>query len=151
PSMTCQQAAQIIQTRATQGPHPLSQLAIAVSSQLLRQGINPGGYGQNVLWTNAANRSGAWRDLYNWPANVEPSSKQSNQLDADQQAHMTRIRDASLVELMDIVFASGQRSLESLFIAFATTDRLRFPAPHADVQEAADGVIRLLGTRKKIS
>ena len=52
---------------------------------------------------------------------------------------------------MDIVFASGQRSLESLCIAFATTDRLSFPAPNADVQEAADGVIRLLGSRKKLS
>ena len=32
------------------------------------------------------------------------------------------------MELMDIIFASGQRSLESLCIAFATTDRLTFPA-----------------------
>lgn len=151
PSMTCQQAAQVIQARAAQGPYLLSQLAIDVSGQLLRQGINPGGYGQNVLWTNAANRSGPWRELYNWPAGGAPSAKQNNQLGADQQAHMTRIREASLMELMDIVFASGQRSLESLFIAFATPDRLRFPPPNADVQEAADGVIRLLGTRKKIS
>lgn len=151
PSMTCQQAAQVIQARAAQGPYILSQLAIDVSGQLLSRGINPGGYGQNVLWTNAANRSGPWRDLYNWPAGGAPSAKQNNQLGADQQEHMTRIREASLMELMDIVFASGQRSLESLFIAFATADRLRFPAPNADVQEAADGVIRLLGTRKKIS
>ena len=55
------------------------------------------------------------------------------------------------MELMDIVFASGQRSLESLCIAFATTDRLSFPAPSAHMQEAADGVIRLLGSRKKLS
>ena len=52
---------------------------------------------------------------------------------------------------MDIVFASGQRSLESLCIAFATTDRISFPASSTDVQEAADGVIRLLGSRKKLS
>ncbi len=148
PSMTCQQAAQVIQTRAVQGPHLLSQLAIDVSGQLLRHGINPGGYGQNVLWTNAADRTGPWRELYNWPSGT---AKPSNQLGADQQDHATRIREVSLMELMDIVFASGQRSLESLFIAFATTDRLRFLAPSADVQEAADGVIRLLGTRKKIS
>ena len=55
------------------------------------------------------------------------------------------------MELMDVVFASGQRSLESLYIAFATTDRISFPAPSADIQEAADGVIRLLGSRKKLS
>jgi hypothetical protein len=151
PSLTCQQAAQIIQLRAAQGPYPVSQLAIDVSGQLLRQGINPGGYTQAVSWTNAASRSGPWRDLYNWPAGAAPSAKQNNQLGADQQAHLVRIRDESLVELMDIVFASGQRSLESLCIAFATIDRLRFPAPSADVQEAADGVIRLLGSRKKLS
>ena len=151
PSLTCQQAAQVIQTRAAQGPHLVSQLAIDVSGQLLRQGINPGGYGQNVLWTNATNRSGPWRDLYHWPAGTAPSAKPDSQFSAAQQAHAGRIRDASLTELMDIIFASGQRSLESLCIAFATTDRLRFPAPSSDVQEAADGVIRLLGTRKKIS
>ena len=122
-----------------------------MSSQLLRQGINPGGYSQDVLWTDPANRSGHWRDLYNWPAGMTPSAKPNSQLDANQQNHLARIRDESLVELMDVVFASGQRSLESLCIAFATTDRLSFPAPNADVQEAADGVIRLLGSRKKLS
>jgi ATP-dependent helicase YprA (DUF1998 family) len=151
PTLTCQQAAQIIQSRATHGPNAVSQLAIDVSGQLLRQGINPGGYTQDVLWTNPANRSGPWRDLYNWPTGSIPSAKPNSQLGADQQTHLGCIRDESLVELMDIIFASGQRSLESLCIAFATTDRLRFPAPNADVQEAADGVIRLLGSRKKLS
>src|ERR1019366_9042779 len=146
-----QQAAQRIQLRANQGPHPISQLAIDVSSQLLRQGMNPGGFSKNVLWTDADDQAGHWRDLYNWPAGMTPSAKPNSQLDAAQQVHLTRIRDESLTELMDIVFASGQRSLESLCIALATTDRLRFPAPNADVQEGADGVIRLLGSRKKLS
>src|SRR5260370_14112871 len=82
---------------------------------------------------------------------MTPSPKPNSQLDANQQNHLTRIRDESLAELMDIVFASGQRSLESLCIAFATADRFTFPAPGVDVQEAADGVIRLLGSRKKLS
>ena len=151
PSLTCQQAAQRIQLRAAQGPHPVSQLAVDVSSQLLRQGMNPGGYSQDVLWTNPATRSGHWRDLYNWPTLATPSEKPNSQLTADQQNHLQRIRDKSLEELMDIVFASGQRSLESLCIAFATTDRLSFPAPNANIQEMADGVIRLLGSRKKLS
>jgi hypothetical protein len=151
PPLTYQQAAQRIQLRATQGPHPISQLAIDVSSQLLRQGINPGGFSQNVLWTDPNNHSGPWRDLYNWPGGMTPNPKPNSQLDANQQIHLTRIRDESLTELMDIVFASGRRSLESLCIALATTDRLRFPAPNADVQEGADGVIRLLGSRKKLS
>jgi ATP-dependent helicase YprA (DUF1998 family) len=149
--LTYQQAAQRIQLRATQGPHPISQLAIDVSSQLLRQGINPGGFSQSVLWSDPANRSGNWRDLYTWPAGTTPSAKPNSQLDASQQIHLTRIRDESLTELMDIVFASGQRSLESLCIALATTDRLRFHAPSTLIQEAADGVIRLLGSRKKLS
>ena len=108
PPLTYQQAAQLIQLRATQGPHSISQLAIAVSSQLLRQGINPGGYSQDVLWTNAANHSGHWSELYNWPAGMTPSAKPNSQLDANQQNHLTRIRDESLTELMDIVFASGR-------------------------------------------
>ncbi|MCU1336685.1 MAG: box helicase [Bryobacterales bacterium] len=151
PPLTYQRAAQQIQLRAVQGPHPISQLAIDVSSQLLRQGINPGGFTQRVLWTNVDDQEGHWRDLYNWPAGMEPAAKPNSQLDANQQIHLTRIRDESLEELMDIVFASGQRSLESLCIALPTTDRLRFPAPNADVQEAADGIIRLLGSRKKLS
>jgi hypothetical protein len=151
PGLTYQQAAQLIRQRALQGPHPISQLAISVSSQLLRKGINPGGYSQNVIWTDVRRRSGHWSALYNWPAAQTPSAKPTNQLDVNQQDHLRLIRDESLVELMDIVFASGQRSLESLCIALATTDRIRFPAPNVNVQEAADGVIRLLGSRKKLS
>jgi len=150
PSLTCQQAAQRISLRAAQGPHAISQLSIDVSSQLLRRGINPGGYSQDVLWTDPVNHSGHWRTLFNWPAGGFPSAKPNSQLDANQQLHLNRIRDEALVELMDTVF-SGQRSLESLCIAFATTDRLSFPAPDQNVQEAADGVIRLLGSRKKLS
>jgi hypothetical protein len=149
PSLTNQQAAQRIQLRAAQGPHPISQLAISVSSQLLEQGINPGGYSLDVLWTDVAARSGPWRDLYNWPQGASPSLKAN--LTADQQLHRDRIRSESLTELMDLIFASGQRSLESLLIAFASTDRLTYPAPSIDIQETADGVIRLLGTRKRLS
>jgi hypothetical protein len=72
-------------------------------------------------------------------------------LNTNEQSHLDRIAHESLEELMDIVFASGRRSLESLCIAFATTDRLSYPAPNADVQETADGVIRILGSRKKLS
>jgi DEAD/DEAH box helicase domain-containing protein len=151
PGLTNQQAAQRIQIRAVQGPHAIGQMARDVSSQLLRQGINPGGYSQDVLWTDARTRTGPWRDLYNWRAGTTPSAKPNSQLNANEQNHLDRIAHESLEELMDIVFASGRRSLESLCIAFATTDRLSYPAPNADVQEAADGVIRILGSRKKLS
>ena len=136
PTLTYQQAAHRIGLRAAHGPHAISQLSIDVSSQLLRRGINPGGYSQDVLWTDPANRSGHWSALFNWPAGGIPSAKPNGQLTNDQQAHLARIRDEALVELMDTVF-SGQRSLESLYIAFATTDRLSFPAPDQNVQEAA--------------
>jgi DEAD/DEAH box helicase domain-containing protein len=151
PGMSYQQAAQRIQQRAAQGPHPVAQLAIDVSAQLLRQGINPGGYSQDVLWTDPDNQTGFWSLLYNWPAAGAPSAKPASQLDANQQAHLGRIRDVSLMEIMDVIFASGQRSLESLCVAFVTTDRINFPAPSAILQEAADGVIRILGSRKKLS
>ena len=52
---------------------------------------------------------------------------------------------------MDVIFASGRRSLESLRLAYATTDRISTPAPSALVQEAADGAIRLLGARRRLS
>jgi DEAD/DEAH box helicase domain-containing protein len=151
PGLTNQQAAQRIESRATQGPFAVGQLAIDVCSQLLRQGINPGGYSQDVLWTDPRSRSGPWRELYNWPPGATPSPKPNSQLSADEQNHLAQITGKSLEELMDVIFASGRRSLESLCIAFATVDRLAFPAPNADVQEAADGVIRLLGSRKKLS
>src|SRR5439155_1256281 len=87
---------------------------------------------------------------YNWPAGITPVLIPNAQRSAEQQTHVDRISDASEMELMDIVFASGRRSLESLRIAFATPDRIRFPASQ-DVQEVAAGVIRILGSRKLLS
>jgi DEAD/DEAH box helicase domain-containing protein len=52
---------------------------------------------------------------------------------------------------MDVVFASGRRSLESLRIAYATTDRINTPAATVVIQEAADGAIRLLGARRRLT
>jgi hypothetical protein len=148
--LTHLRAAQRIELRANQGPHPISQLAIEVSSQLLRQGINPGGYKQDVLWTDARDHIGHWRDLYNWTAGITPTPIPNAQRSADQQIHIDRISDASEMELIDIVFASGRRSLESLRIAYATPDLIRFPAA-PDVHEVAAGVIRILGSRKLVS
>lgn len=52
---------------------------------------------------------------------------------------------------MDIIFASGRRSLESLRLTYVTTERIAHPAPDAVVQQAADGVIRILGSRRKLA
>ena len=54
-------------------------------------------------------------------------------------------------EALEVIFASGRRSLEWLCIAYVTTDRIFNPSPSRLVQEAADGAIRLLGSRRKLS
>ncbi len=151
PRMSCQQAAQSILIRAVQGPFHIAQLAADASAQLLANGMNPGGYIQGVLWTDPQSQTGSWRDLYDWgPLGSVPQPK-SSALTQLHQNHLRRIQEQSLLETMDVVFASGRRSLESLLIAYATTDRIGTPAPNALVQEAADGVIRLLGARRRLS
>src|SRR4029077_16637606 len=126
-----------------------AQIAADTAGQLLQAGINPAGFAQDVRWTNPQNRSGSWRDLYNWPLNGPPGP--AGQLLPPQQLHIGRIHDQSVKELMDVVFASGRRSLESLLLALATTDRIMTPAPSSIVQEGADAAILLLGSRKRLS
>jgi len=151
PGVSCQQAAQTILNRATNGPFPIIQLAADAAAQLLSQGMNPGGFTQDVLWTDPRNRRDSWRDLYDWPAGAAPQVKSPAVLTQQQQDHLRRIQDRALSEAMDIVFASGRRSLEAIRIASATTDCIRFQAPNSPVQEACDGVIRLLGARRRLS
>lgn len=145
---TYQQAAQQILNRAANGPFPVTQLSVDVASQLLAEGTNPGGYGKDQLWTDSEQRTGSWRDLYNWPSSGQPTER--TQLQQPQQQHLQRIQTRSIVELINIIFASGRRGLESLLIALPTTDRIQFPAPDQLTQEAADGAIRLLGQRRRI-
>jgi Lhr-like helicase len=150
--LTCQLAAQQILTRAAQGPFQIGQLSTDAATQLLTNGINPGGFKQDVIWTDPPGRQGLWRDLYSWGASgTVPQARSAAQLSQQQRDHVRRIQDQSLIEIMDVVFASGRRSLESLGLAFATTDRIANPAPSPLIQEAADGVIRLLGQRRRLS
>lgn len=149
--LNCQQAAQTILNRAAQGPFQITQLAADASQSLLVQGMNPGGYGQNVLWTSPGASRGNWRDLYVWPNGAAPQQKNIGNLLQAQQNHLQRIQDQAVTEFMNVVFASGRRSIESLQIAYATTDRLQFPTPSSLVQQVSDGVIRLLGARRRLS
>jgi hypothetical protein len=149
--LSYQQAAQQILQRAANGPFQVTQLAADTSSRLLAVGMNPAGYGRSSLWTDFQNLSGSWRDLYVWPQGGQPVAKPAAQLMQDRRDHLRRIQEGSVVELMDILFASGRRSIESLLLALPTTDRIFFPAPSPLVQEGADGVIRLLGSRKRLS
>ncbi|MCK6592500.1 MAG: hypothetical protein L6Q76_33515, partial [Polyangiaceae bacterium] len=152
PGLTCQTAAQQILLRAAQGPFHIGQLSADASAQLLASGTNPGGFTQDVLWTAPRGREGSWRDLYAWgaPGSI-PQARAATQLSQQQRDHLRRIQDQSLLEVMDVVFASGRRSIESLRLAYATTDRIGAPAPSPLIQEAADGAIRLLGARRRLS
>jgi DEAD/DEAH box helicase domain-containing protein len=152
PGLSCQIAAQQILVRAIQGPFHLSQLSADASEQLLVNGTNPGGFTQDVMWTTPRSKQGSWRDLYIWGAGGSiPQAKAAAQLTQQRRDHLRRIQEQSLQEVMDVVFASGRRSLESLRLAYATTDRIAAPAPSQLTHEAADGVIRLLGARRRLS
>lgn len=151
PRRTWEQLAQAIRQRAASGPYSITPLALDAAGQLLRQGMNPGGWSQEVLWTDWRAEQGYWRELYNWPASGTPAEKPQHMLTASEQAHLQRIHRQSEEEVMDIVFASGRRSLESLRLAYVTTDRITHPAPSPLVQETADGAIRILGSRRKLA
>ena len=144
--LTYAQASQQILLRGEHGPFPVSQLTVDIAARLLARGMNPGGFGQDVLWTDAAQHRGPWRELFEWNIAGQPAPRLN--LSPEQQSHLRRIDNAALAEAMDIVFASGRRSLEALRISLATTDRVRFHAPRPLVQETADGVIQVLGSRR---
>jgi Lhr-like helicase len=148
---TYQQAAQAIIARAVQGPFRVPQIATDASARLLSQGTNPGGYSQQMLWTDADRRIGPWRDLYDWPPNGMPAPKNSAQLTQEKQAHLNRIIRGSQEEVARIIFASRRRDLESLLLAWGTADRILLPAPRPLVQQAADGAIRILGEYRRIN
>jgi ATP-dependent helicase YprA (DUF1998 family) len=151
PALTNHQAAHRILQRAIGGPFRITQLAADTSARLLALGMNPGGYTKDCLWTDPQRLTGSWRDLYNWPQGGRPVAKPQGQLSQSQRDHLKRVQDRSVAELMDILFASGRRSLESLLLAFPTTDRISNPPASNLIQEAADGAIRLLGSRKRLS
>lgn len=150
--MTYSQAARQIFQRGAHGPFPLTQLTEDISARLVTLGINPGGFTQDVLWNDSRRREGSWRRLYEWPpenqSNSQPAPRANPPLAPGEQDHLQRIRDAAFREVTDAIFASGRRSLESLGIGLATTDRLRADATNPLIQEAADGAIQLLGSRR---
>ncbi len=151
PGLTNQQAAQQVLQRAAAGPFRLTQIVADVAVRMLAVGMNPAGYSRNVVWTNPQDRDGSWRDLYQWPAGAPPTPKPPAQLTPQQQVHLSRVQDCSQAELMDIIFASGRRSLESLLLALPTVDRIANPPPSQLVLEGADGAIFLFGSRKRLS
>ncbi len=150
PALTNEQHARQILSRAANGPHLISSVARNASSRLLSIGMNPGGYFKAETWTDPDALEGRWRDLFNWGNANRVVEQSPGQLLPEQSTHLHRIRDRSLSELVQIIFASGKRSIESLAIAHVTTDRIASPAPSQQVQQAADGAIRMWGQRRKI-
>ena len=137
--LTYAEAAQRILQRGEDGPFPIPQFTVDIAARLLTRGMNPGGFAGEVWWTDSVQRQGLWRELYEWHLTGLPTPRIN--LTPEQQSHLRRIESSAFAEVMDIVFASGRRSLEALRIALATTDRIDFPAPTPLVQETADGVI----------
>ena len=115
---------------------------------MLSEGMNPAGYTQDAMWTDPRERVGHWKDLYHWPDKGVPSPKPKSELTEEQERHLTRIHTGALQELMDIIFASGRRSIESLLLALPSLDRMATTSTNQTVQEGADGAIFLLGTRE---
>ena len=147
-NLTYQQAAQQILLRGAHGPFPISQLTEEISARLLVQGINPGGFSRDVLWSDPRRRDGPWPRLYEWHTGSQPVQRLNPPLAPAERDHLQCIRESAFREVIDAIFASGRRSLESLGIGLATTDRMRYPATYPRVQEAADSVIQLLGSRR---
>ena len=79
---------------------------------------------------------------------ANPRRRLSPTLARSNEIIVQRIDSHAFAEVIDIVFASARRSLEALRISLATTDRLSFTAPSPLVQETADGVIQVLGSRR---
>ena len=147
PALTWAQVGARILLRAANGPYPIAQLGADAAATLLVRGMNPAGYSRDALWTDPQHH---WRELYDWTPGV-PQARGSAVLIPAQQTHLQLIHERSLSEAMDVVFASGRRSLESLRIAYATPDLLTYPPPNVLVEEGAAGVLRLLGARRRLS
>jgi DEAD/DEAH box helicase domain-containing protein len=148
PGRTNAQAAAEIVANAAAGPYLLGDLFRDAERALLNAGINPGGYGKDALWTDPDNQRGSWRDLYDW-SGASPVERHTG-LRPEQQMHLVRLRQLALAAVVNILFASGRRGLESLQIAHAAVEAGAPGAADALVCEAADSAIRLLGERRRV-
>lgn len=148
PGQTYGQAAAAILAAAAAGPYLLAEIFRDAERQLLSAGINPGGYSKEALWTDHEDQQGTWRDLYDWNT-VPPTDRYADLTPAEQQ-HLLRLRNLALAAVVNVLFASGRRGLESLQIGHAAvSDAVAGPASDT-VRQAADSALRLLGERRRI-
>jgi len=148
PGMTFAQAAADVVARAA-GPYLVEEVFRDAELRLLAAGINPGGYSHDSLWTDPDRRSGSWRELFDWNL-VLPAPKQGAALSIEQDRHLLRLRRNAHGAVLNVVFASGRRGLESLQIAHASVPPGAPSDGDAPVVEAADSALRLLGERRRI-
>src|SRR5262249_50683217 len=133
---------------AASGPYLLGEVFWDAERQLLSAGINPGGYSKEALWTDHDNQQGSWRHLYDW-STIPPVERHADLTPAEQQ-HLGTLRRLALAAVLNVLFASGRRGLESLQIAHAaTSDAVAGPADPI-VKQVADSALRLLGERRRI-
>jgi len=145
--LTMQQHAERVIQRAQAGLSRAIDLEADAQRRLLTTGMNPGGVDRSVMWTEPGEPRGEWQRLFDW-RQVPPDYRGG--LTGDEQAHRTRIVNAAREATAEMLFSGGRRDLESLKLGVVTFDRVRYPAPSAAVQEAADSCIRLLGKRRRI-
>lgn len=145
--LTNAQAAGAIIT-ASSGPYPAGDIFRDAERLLLSAGINPGGYGKEALWTDQDRLTGSWRDLYDWSGAV-PAPHHAGMSPA-QQSHLVRLRQLALAAVVNVMFASGRRGLESLQIAHAAVGTGAPGAGDPLACEAADSALRLLGERRRV-
>jgi DEAD/DEAH box helicase domain-containing protein len=148
PGQTYAQAATAILAQASTGPYLLGEVFRDAERQLLSAGINPGGYSKEALWTKHENQEGSWRDLYDW-STVPPVERHAD-LTPDEQEHLSRLRRLALAAVVNVVFASGRRGLESLQIGHAAVSDSIAGTADDVVRQAADSALRLLGERRRI-
>lgn len=147
PGLTNAQATAAIIASAS-GPYLVGDLFRDAERMMLTEGVNPGGYSKEALWTDHENQRGSWRDLYDW-SGAAPAERHAG-LTPQQQAHLVRVRQLALAAVVNMLFASGRRGLESLQIAHAAVNPAAPGTSDALVCEAADSALRLLGERRRV-
>ena len=148
PGRTFGQAAADMVAQAATGPYLLDEVFRDAERRMLQAGVNPGGYSNEALWTDHENQRGSWRDLFDWTGPA-PGPRYAG-LTPQQQTHLTRLRQLALAAVVNVVFASGRRGLESLQIAHASVLGGTPGQGDALVCQAADSALRLLGERRRV-
>src|SRR5205807_6708956 len=92
-------AAQQILQRGEHGPFPIFILAEDIAARLLAQGINPGGFTKDVLWTNPRRREEPWRRLYEWQSGEQPAPRVNPPLALLERGHLQLIRETAFREV----------------------------------------------------